>query len=119
MTDQYERQRMRVNNAPDLHFEGAVIGEYTTQNRDASKPSWTEIRLWQTRGGAWIVETVGCSTRPGQVDICDALVIEAPIEHEDANRPEAISEVMQFLGWTVVAKAFAKQMGWSVARRID
>jgi hypothetical protein len=38
------------------------VHEFSTQNREGSKSGWTELRLWETRAGAWIAEAVGCST---------------------------------------------------------
>lgn len=124
---EYTKQRMQVNNAQDLRFEGQLLQEYTTQNRDGTKDRWTEIRLWETVGGSWVVEQVGCSKRSGESNLRDALVIEEgrsnPAEfanEEDQVAFDAMSrmEVMDFLGWTSVAKAFAKQAGWEVVRHV-
>ncbi|SDA14805.1 hypothetical protein [Sphingomonas sp. NFR15] len=123
----YSKQRMQVNNAQDLRFDGQLIQEYSTQNRDGTKDRWTEIRLWETEGGSWIVEQVGCSKRAGESNLRDALVFEevrnefeesvSDAEAKDYQR-ELHEKVMTFLGWTAVAKAFAKQAGWEVVRHV-
>lgn len=116
-----QRIRLRVNNAPDVHFTGHVLHEYTTQSSDRPKDRWTELRLWETHGGAWIVEKVGCSTRQGEAEIRDVRVIEhagVATGHE-ASIQEARDLIMDFFGWTIVAKAFAKQAGWDVVRRVE
>lgn len=139
--EQFTRQRLRTNNAPDVHFNGRLLHEYTTQSADQAKTRWTELRLWETRGGAWVAENMACSRRPGEHDLRDVLVIErfgAPIRFQMPDLPEhgasgfdqemrtilkdeaeAIQDVMAFFGWSVVAKAFAKQAGWDVVRRVD
>lgn len=110
--------RLQVNNAADVHFEGAVIQEYSTQSKDKDRPKskWSELRLWETVGGAWIMESVGMSTVPGQVDIRDVLVIETGATETDEGL--AHLRVMEWLGWTMVAKAFARQAGWNVIRTV-
>ncbi len=121
------KQRLRVNNAPDVHFKGKMSHEYTTQSKDKSKDRWTELRLWETEGGAWIAEKVGCSSRSGEAELRDVLVIEGVTGEFDefvddttrlAVELQAQEQVMAFFGWTVVAKAFAKQAGWDVVRHV-
>jgi hypothetical protein len=113
------KQRLQVNNAPDVHFEGSVIHEYSTQNAGGAKERWTEIRLWETTAGAWIVESVGCSKRAGESNLRDVIVLN-PVE--DGDDAEEIGEqriaVMDFLGWTHVAKAFARAADWDMVRRV-
>lgn len=108
------RIRLQVNNGQDIEFTGQLQGEYSTQNSAATKDRWTEIRLWETAAGAWIVESVGCSTRRGEAELRDALVME----RADGGVPHDVRRVMDFLGWTTVAKAFAREMGWDVVRDI-
>jgi len=107
--------RLQVNNDQDLEFDGVLLGEYSTQNAAGTKDRWTEVRLWETRSKAWVVESVGCSSRGGDVNLRDARVIDTA----SASENEAELDVMAFLGWTIVAKAFAREMGWDVVRRVD
>jgi hypothetical protein len=111
-----EKFRLQVNNAPDVHFEGDVIHEYTTQNQAGTKDRWTVIRLYETARGAWIVESAGHSTRDREVVLRDVLVLDLGGAETDDGKAEI--RVMEFLGWTMVAKAFAKQAGWDVIRRV-
>lgn len=130
MTD-YHKVRLKITKGPDIEFEGFVVHEYSTQNASESKRRWTELRLWQTRGGAWIAEQCGVSMEGGERDLREALVIDPPklniLELGQPERSEALPivpaeaamEVMDFWGWTSAAKAFAKQAGWDVTRRVD
>lgn len=119
---EHTKQRLSVNNAPDLKFAGRVVYEYSTQSKDQSKPRWTELRLWETEGGAWIAESLGCSTRSGESDLRDVLVIEPADTDIDAAPAlllaARINQVMNFFGWSTVAKAFARKAGWNVVREV-
>lgn len=117
--------RLQVNNGPDVHFEGGIAYEYSTQSKGDDESRWTELRLWETVGGAWIAESVGRSTSPGQVDLRDVLVIEPTEEELHATGPRQHQllldwqyRVMAFFGWTTGAKAFAREAGWDVAVRV-
>lgn len=118
---EFQKVRMAVSHGPDLHFEGRVIGSYSTQNNAGTKDRWTELRLWETRGGAWIAESVGCSSRRGEGEIREAAVIDREedwLRSQEADR-RMIAEVMQHFQWTTAAKAFAREMGWDVIRRVE
>lgn len=116
MTDEFKPIRMPVTNGPDLHFDGQVIGEYTTQNKAGTKDRWTELRLWETPTGNWIAEMVGCSSRDREGTLRTARAIYKP---STLDRTGQIREVMQLFEWTPAAKAFAKQLGWDVIERIQ
>lgn len=113
--EQLEERRLQVNNAPDVRFNGRLLHEYTTQNREGTKARWSEIRLWETKAGAWVVESVGASTLRGEATLRDVLVMEP----EEADLPHDARRVMDFLGWSAVAKAFAREMKWDVVRYVD
>jgi hypothetical protein len=135
MTTEYKDVRISANNAPDVRFRGRLLGDFTTQNRDRTKPRWTELRLWKTEGGAWVAESVGCSDSEREVDIADVAVIDdatrAPdgfvvlprIDGAEAESKESALHrrriaVMAFFGWTTMAKRFAREMGWQVWRDV-
>lgn len=124
MTERTEH-RLQVNNGPDIKFVGRLVYEYSTQNKEQTKERWSELRLWETEGGAWIAEKVGCSDKQREVDLVDALVIEptdgdldATGELQAGQLAEWRNQVMAFFGWTVVAKAFARKAGWDVVREV-
>lgn len=122
MTD-YKEQRISVTNGQDVRFKGRLLGEFTTQNKAGTKSRWTELRLWETEGGAWVAESVGCSDNEREVDLTDVAVIE-PSDPEKKglaamrNEQQLREAVMQHFGWTTAAKAFAREMGWEVYRRV-
>lgn len=134
---EYKKTRLACTHGPDLHFDGRIVHEFTTQRKDGGKERWTELRLWETPAGNWIAESVGESSRHGDIALREATVIEGVI-----TRPIRISEriggvdmdndiilqgsedqsarlkVMEAFGWTTAAKAFAREMGWQVVRHI-
>lgn len=75
MTDDFNPTRLACSHGPDLHFDGKLLGSYSTQNKAGSKSRWTELRLWETPAGNWIAESVGCSTRENEGEIREARVI--------------------------------------------
>jgi hypothetical protein len=135
MTD-YQKIKLNCTHGPDLHFEGRVVHEYTTQRRDGGKDRWTELRLWETPAGNWIAESVGMSSRQGEIGLREAVVIDFHMLVRGATRDQAYTDsewdgtreakmaeliplVMDAFGWTTAAKAFAREMGWDVIRRVD
>lgn len=53
--DQYQvRDRHRI-----LTFNGVLLAEASSRRRDASR--WTELRLYQTVGGSYVLEKIGRS----------------------------------------------------------
>lgn len=112
---EFQKMRLACAHGPDTHFEGVLIREYTTQNSAGTKDRWTELRLWETRGRQWIAESVGCSSRGGEREIRQVTVIGP-----GAKPNEPIQwKVMEAFGWTSAAKAFAREMGWDVVRRVE
>lgn len=57
-----------------MRFTGTLLGEGTS--REPGKPRWTEVRVWRTEAGSYVVEVVGRSTLVGEVDRCRAQVSE-------------------------------------------
>lgn len=118
----FQSVRLSVSHGPDLQFEGRALGEYSTQRKDGGKTRWTELRLWETKGGSLIAESVGRSTAEREGDIREAKEIGQVI----GARPrlvgleeDAVSNAMAVWGWSSAAKAFARQLGWDVVRRVD
>lgn len=122
-----KRHRINVNNGADVVFVGRCIGSYSTQNRERTKPRWTELRLWETESGNWIAESVGMTSNPREVPLTDVTVIEAeapplsdmrPAKQRAESEAERRISVMQAFGWTSAAKAFARELGWDVVRNV-
>lgn len=110
-SDGFERVRLSVAHGQDIHFVGRVIAEYTTQNSGGTKNRWTELRVWQTEGGAWIAESVGASDAGREIDIVEATVIDADTPEQDKRLA-----VMAAFNWTTAAKAMARLHKWDVRR---
>ena len=114
MAEEFQKIRMAVNRGPDLHFEGRLVGEYSTQNKAETKDRWQELRLWETRSGAWVAEMVARSSRHGEGDF-----VTADAYIPDGDYEAARSNVMETFEWSPAAKAFARTMGWDVVVRIE
>ena len=113
---EFQKVRMACSHGPDLHFEGRVLHQFTTQNRAGTKSRWTELRLWETQGGSLIAESVGMSAIEREGEIREAAVIE-PTSPDFLPKAQ-INAVMDAFQWTTAAKAFAREMGWDVIRRV-
>ncbi|MEA3044596.1 MAG: hypothetical protein QOH47_2434 [Sphingomonadales bacterium] len=131
MTATFTPTRLACSHGPDLWFDGKLIGQYSTQRKDGGKDRWTELRLWETPAGNWVAESVGCSTRENEGVIREARVIERPVSVRLV-RPDRQGETVRILtspaevdaamdawNWTTAAKAFARELGWDVVRRVE
>lgn len=49
------------NGEQEINFTGEEIGFATTQDRRMSKIRWTDITIYRTQGGKYVVEKVGVS----------------------------------------------------------
>lgn len=74
-----------------LEFAGTILADLTTRE-DESQTHWTELRLFKTDSGKYVVESVGCTTVPGQhplikVDVCDdARAVRFALTRHDKGR---------------------------------
>lgn len=70
MADRFEvHDRERV-----IGFTGSLLGEGTSWEH--GKDRWTEVRIYQTEAGSFVVEVIGRSALAGEVDRCRAQVCE-------------------------------------------
>lgn len=125
----FTREKIACNRGPTYEFWGKLLGEHTT-NPKGDRTKWTEIRLWETPSGKWVVESAGCSDEPGHVDIADAVHIRGPIVLIDRQSLQDFAEqtpeirsmefqAMDFWGWSSPAKALAKKLGWNLKVQLD
>lgn len=51
-----------------IQFEGECLG-FGTSDPDSTKPRWTEISLYRTAGGTYLIAGTGVSDVEGEVDV--------------------------------------------------
>lgn len=111
--DTFSAQRIGCADGPNVRFSGRARAEASTQRRDGGRDRWQEMVLWETRGGAWVLQSTGASDVEGERDIVNARVIGRPPHgHDEAS----VMAAMEWLGWTRPARDIAKQMGWVLER---
>lgn len=71
----------------DLEFEGDLLANESTRNdsrgshRRVDHSRWTEVRIYRlSSGDGWVTESVGCSSRRGEVDRPRVAVCRTPGE---------------------------------------
>lgn len=69
--------RLERTGAVDLEFEGRVIANVTSR-LDESAPRWTEIVVYRTTGGKYVVEVIGMSTYRGEKERRDVKIADSP-----------------------------------------
>ncbi|PZU59849.1 MAG: hypothetical protein DI547_05065 [Sphingobium sp.] len=111
-TDGFTPQTISANRGPVYEFMGRLLAQHSTQNAKRTKTRWTELRLWETPAGAWVVEHVGCSDDDGHVDIADVAVFP----RHKVGREFA---VMDTLEWSYAARALASKMKWDLKVRVE
>lgn len=121
--EDFRAVKLAATSGPDVHFEGRVIGEYSTQRKDGGKSRWQELRLWETRSGNWIAELVGCSSEHGHRELRDVRVIEEPtarnlVGEGGGGIGDAREDAMELWGWSSAARALARGLGWDLVRRV-
>lgn len=65
----------RDNNAV-LTFEGVVLA--TTSSRRAGQNRWTELTLYKTDSGKYVIESIGKSDLDGETDRTTAKIADSP-----------------------------------------
>lgn len=65
----------RTNDIP-LEFDGDLLADVTSRERLLPHSRWTEHRIYRTTTDVYVVETVGCSTFPSEIDRANAVVCD-------------------------------------------
>lgn len=73
--DTDERFVIEADDQPSLAFSGKKLGMVSSWRPDCSG-NWTELALYQTRGGKYVAVTMGKTQWAGQRDRCSAAVCE-------------------------------------------
>lgn len=105
---------LRVDNKPDLRFEGECIGAASSSDNNASGSSysgstgrWTELKLYKTKGGRLVCHEIGCTRWQGERDLYKAKVCEKT------------EEVIEFFGHRWLAKELYEDAGIEDVNQID
>lgn len=71
--NQYQEVRLPRDTDKDMVFEGRLIAEVSSDPANLGD-RWTELALYQTKGGKFVAYSVGKSNLPGEGDIpnCEA-----------------------------------------------
>jgi hypothetical protein len=78
--------RLQRPGAVDLEFEGEMLADESTREdsrgtRQVDHSRWTEIRIYRLASGeGWVTESVGKSSRRGEVDRPRVAVCRTPAE---------------------------------------
>lgn len=56
------------DNDTDITFDGTLLGEVASNQFNPGIVRWTVLALYQTRGGAYICEQIGCTDVTGEVE---------------------------------------------------
>lgn len=131
---EFETVEFMQKDAPDVRFQGRLLGEIDSRDVDTRRGKstddrFTTLELYELPSGKWVAARVACSKRAGEVDIADVTVLDInKIELEFGGlapgigiptllTPKAFemarrTAVLQAFGWTWLAKEFATKMGW-------
>lgn len=73
----YVRFEVRRDGDTDLRFEGVPLADVSSQtNQGPDQSRWTEIRIYRTKGGKYVVVVVGRTQWQGEHDRRAAYVCE-------------------------------------------
>ena len=65
----------RTNDIP-LEFDGELLADVNSREPSYRHTRWTEHRIYRTSTDVYVVETVGCSNYPGEIDRANAVVCD-------------------------------------------
>lgn len=65
----------RTSDIP-LEFDGELLADVTSRDPILRHSRWTEHRIYRTSTNVYVVETVGCSTFPSEIDRATAVVVD-------------------------------------------
>lgn len=128
-----ETFNLTIVNAQDVILHGKTIG--TIEQRQGVKPegdTWSRLTLIEREEGDWFI--VGQRLAPGATGLVgDYFAITKPeiaaagdesysfmgLAKDEADATQRMVETtMKWLGWSFLAKEFAKKMGWNVISEV-
>lgn len=101
----------RMNKRP-LAFDGTIIATVDSRDYEIVEDDphhWTELTVYRTRGGKFVLRTVGRSTVDGEIDRNTAVIRDSLDE----------SEVMEFFKQYWLSKKLYEELGMDPTARID
>lgn len=105
--------RVPRHNNLDLVFEGELLGFVSSQERGSTR--WSELRLYKTENNRYVVEQVGKSAIPGEVDKINVRIADNPEEVKRALRRKDNIEYFTLLALDLLAVAAEKDPALSAA----
>jgi hypothetical protein len=97
--------RLRRTGNVDLVFVGTLLAEQDTRDTP-DQARWAELRVWRTDSGKYVVQRLGRSTLPGEVDKITTRIVNTPAEVAPAMRSKQGGKVfMSNLALDVLAEA--------------
>lgn len=107
MSDEFESIRIGQKEGPTIKATACLLGSLD-QPRSAGE-RWFGGDLWETKGGAYIADSVHFSDIEGEDDHHRALILDADMPEFDRRMA-----VMEHFNWTPQARALAKRLKWSL-----
>jgi hypothetical protein len=98
--DTIKNTMLRVDGAPDIHFNGSLIGLAVTEKHDNPNMPWIKLSLYKTEGGkfvCWKVENVRVGT------VCQIRYY--------GGVSSSISGATEYFGYSELAKELYKRAG--------
>lgn len=71
--------RLQRPTQADLVFEGELLAEESSRDSD-DQPRWSEVLIYRTKSGKYVVQHIGKSIVPGEVDKSKVFVCETPLD---------------------------------------
>lgn len=103
--DDMETFTLQNDNAADIKFTGELIASVSSRDNDTTR--WTELALYKTKGGKYVVSSVGVTKWQGERDRYAATAFG----HEE--------EVVEHLGYGWLAKELYEKAGIDASEAID
>lgn len=99
---------LQPSEGSDIKFIGKEVKRISSRDYMDTAPSrWTELVVYQTRGGNYVSETIGRSIVPGEVDRSSA-----------ASTPTK-EDVRKFFGDRWLAKYLYDDLGWDFIETVE
>lgn len=84
-----KKYRLKRDGEKDIQFKGELIGEGSSQSHSGPCSNrWTEIDIYRTEGGKYVVSIIGRTCWQGETDRFQAVICDTPADVVDAMRQD-------------------------------